>query len=423
MTQRQTLSTKLILSLKPEAKSAEISDGGCPGLRLVVFPTGRKSWIMRFRRPDGRSAKLTLGPFDDGSGIADPAIGRPMTLAIARKFAAAAVLDRLSGQDPAAAKIEAAASEASERSQKAFGALAVDFVLQHAKPRTRRWVETAHFFGFTRDLAIIPDGLADRWATKAVADVTKRDIVALLDEIRNRTVPGAKRRRKEGEISDGVSRAMFARLSTFFKWCIGRGLLERSPMEGLSRPKINPSRDRILSDEEIKRFWTACDQFGYPYGHIFKFLLISGQRLNEVGGLRRDELKGGEWHIPASRTKNRRPHFVPLTPLMNEIIASAPEDRPFVFTVSGIRPARNFGLAKSRLDQLFVAPHWTLHDLRRTAASKLASLAVNQAVTEKILNHVGQSGGLVQIYQRYDFAAERRAALELLESAIRIIIS
>jgi Arm DNA-binding domain len=131
MPERKLLSAKYFQNVKPGFKPIETPDGGCPGLRLVVFSTGRKSWIMRFRRPDGRHAKLTLGPVDFGPGVAMPKIGGPLTLAAARRIAGDVVTQRLVGIDPAAKKIEAQR----ERVENSFGVLAKLFIERHAKPR------------------------------------------------------------------------------------------------------------------------------------------------------------------------------------------------------------------------------------------------------------------------------------------------
>jgi integrase len=220
-----------------------------------------------------------------------------------------------------------------------------------------------------------------------------------------------------------MSRAMFAALSKFYAWLIGRDLVDRSPMIGLAKPKAPASRARVLSDDEIRTFWTATEALGEPFAPLFRLLLLTGQRLNEVAGMRRAEIEGDVWRIPASRAKNHREHFLPLGALARAIIAEAPGD-DLVFSTTGRTAVSGFSKAKARLDALMgeVAP-WRLHDLRRTMAMNLAALGVAPVVTEKALNHVsGVSGGLVGVYQRFDYAAEVRAAVEAWEKRLEEIV-
>jgi integrase len=194
-------------------------------------------------------------------------------------------------------------------------------------------------------------------------------------------------------------------------------------MIGLAKPKAPASRARVLSDDEIRTFWTATEALGEPFAPLFRLLLLTGQRLNEVAGMRRAEIEGDVWRIPASRAKNHREHFLPLGALARAIIAEAPGD-DLVFSTTGRTAVSGFSKAKARLDALMgeVAP-WRLHDLRRTMAMNLAALGVAPVVTEKALNHVsGVSGGLVGVYQRFDYAAEVRAAVEAWEKRLEEIV-
>ncbi len=425
------LTALVVKNAQPDPlRRLEIPDLGCRGLLLLVHPSGKKSWIMRFRGSDQKMVKLTLGSVDLGPGVAKPKIGDPLTLAAARRLAAEVQHKRAQGLDPVREKRRARAAAKTAQTAEAassFGVLARLFIQDHARPRNRGWEETARLLGLDANLAPIPDGLAERWAAKQVSDIAKRDIIALLDECRFNTFPGAIRQRPEGKISDGMSRTMFAVLSTFFKWLVGRDLVERSPLVGLSRPPAPASRDRFLSDQEIRAFWRACEEIGEPFGPALKLLLLTGQRLNEIAGMRWTEIDddGATLRLARERTKKDRAHFVPLGPMARSIIGSVSRKAgsPYVFTTNGRVAIGGFANIKRRLDASMGASDWRLHDLRRTFAERMGKIGVAIHVTEKILNHVsGTMGSIVGVYQRYNYADERRAALEAYEVYLRGVL-
>jgi integrase len=162
-------------------------------------------------------------------------------------------------------------------------------------------------------------------------------------------------------------------------------------------------------------------------------LILTGQRRDEVGGLVWGELDldGGLWTLPAARSKNRREHTIPLAPLAVKILRAQRRfpDSPFLFS-AGEKPPSGFAKAKERLDKSVIKQnggepidHWTLHDLRRTTASGMAKIGVDLPVIEKVLNHVsGSFAGIVGIYQRHDFAAEKRAALDNWAARVAAIV-
>jgi integrase len=177
------------------------------------------------------------------------------------------------------------------------------------------------------------------------------------------------------------------------------------------------ARDRVLEDDEIKAFCHACDYLGYPYGPMFKLLILTGQRRGEVAGMRRSEINLDKrlWTIPRERSKNDKQHLVHLSPLALQIIESIPDLGDALFGT-----VNNFGMIKRRLDVEMTAQHgsavehWTLHDLRRTAASGMAQLNVPPHVVDKILNHTSSAlRGIALVYNRYSYVTERQEALDL----------
>jgi integrase len=239
---------------------------------------------------------------------------------------------------------------------------------------------------------------------------------------------------------------MLTCLSKFFSWLLAQRTIEKNPCDGIERPKPPRPRDRVLTDDEVRWLWMACDQVSEPFGPLLKLLLVTGQRREEVARMRRAELSadGTSWLLSPARTKNKRPHEVPLSPLARQIISGARQivDEPvFVFTTTGRTPVSGFSRIKRRVDAAMLAcarsevedaaldpnsvtlPAWRIHDLRRTVATGLQRLGVPMPVTEKVLNHVsGSHSGIAGVYQRHEYASEKRAALEAWANLLTMIV-
>jgi len=379
----------------PGPTRREIPDRLLPGLYLIVQPSGKKSWAVRYAR-GGRSRKLTLGQY--------PVLG----LAEARKQARAALIAVQAGADPAIEKKAARAKAANGEDR--FGPLVLLFVERHWKTKTRAWREQARLLGVVPaqdnpdKLVFLNGGIAYRWQHYKISDIRKADIIATLDDIVNR---GAR----------VVANRTLAALRKFFNWAVERDLLTASPCAGVKPPSQEKSRDRVLTDDELKAVWNAARARGYPYGPIVQLLILTGQRRNEVAHMRWDELDFGNaiWNLPRTRVKNDVAHTVPLSAAALEILRAVPRiaDSKYVFTTNGIAPFSGFGKAKAHVTEHTGLNDWRLHDLRRTFASGLARLGIQLPVIERILNHVsGSFGGVVGVYQRHSFANEKRAALE-----------
>lgn len=417
------LTAKAVEAAKPDpSRRIEKPDAALPGLYLVIQPSGARSWALRFRR-NGRPAKLTLGPVLDRRDDAPPAtlpLGQPHTLTEARTAARAALQALAEGKDPAASrKAQAAAKADPERDL--VKNLSATFVDRYCKPRNRAWSEVERQF----KAEIIP-----KWGARRIQDIKKREVLDLLDGIVDRGSPVTANR-------------VFATLRRFFNWLVERDVLEASPCDGIKKPTAEQSRDRILTDDEIKLFWKAASSFEYPFGPMWRLLLLTGQRREEVAGMVRKEtvLDGDKplWTIPASRAKNGIAHAVPLSPVAVEIIKALPiiGKAGFYFTTTGDTHVTGYSRSKTRLDATMLAemrkgaidpqsitlPSWTLHDLRRTMASGMARLGINLPVIEKVLNHTsGSFGGIVSVYQHHDFADEKRRALDAWASFVLLLV-
>lgn len=271
---------------------------------------------------------------------------------------------------------------------------AVDLYIKRNSKPGRYWSDLEQMFANF----LVPQ-LGDR---TSVAEITKQDIRKLIDA-----------RLDAGQ--QASARVFFAALNPFFKWCVGRDMIASSPMQDMSPPSKVASRDRVLTDDEIKSFWSFSYKLGWPFCPFYRLLLLTAQRRDEVAGMRRSEidLAKGEWIIPKERTKNGKEHLVHLSPQAIAVLEELPTKTDLVFTTTGTTPLSGFSRAKSSLDVLMppVKP-WRIHDLRRTAATGMAGLGFSPHIVERVLNHMsGAQGGIVGVYQRFEFVSERRQAI------------
>ncbi|MDH6687739.1 integrase [Bradyrhizobium elkanii] len=419
----KALTSAAVKNYRPGKKRREIPDSGCPGLHLVVQPSGAKSWALRYRRPDKRTAKLVLGSVFERDGQEPdtvPVIGGHLTLAAAHRLVGELRHQIAQGRDPGVlhmAERERRRATTLDRAANTFGTAARDFIEQYASKKTRRWEEQARLLGIRPDdLTLIPKGLADRWNKRPIAEIDGHDIYGVVDETRRSGAPGLARR-SEG-LTEARARAMLSCLSRMFRWLVQHRRITHNPCTGVHRPDTPKARDRVLTDSEILKFWSAADAERPEFGAPLKLLLLTGCRLNEVAGMTSGELSDDcmTWNIPGARTKNGRPHLVPLAPRAQEILASAKETaagRNYIFsTTDGMSPVSGWSKIKRRMDQRMEIPPWRLHDLRRTAATGMAEIGIAPHIVEAALNHIsGAKAGVAGIYNRAQYAAEKKAAL------------
>jgi integrase len=202
-----------------------------------------------------------------------------------------------------------------------------------------------------------------------------------------------------------------------FGWAIEHDLAAASPCVGMKAPFPETARDRVLTDHELLLIWQAAGELGGPGGLLVQLLTLTGQRRSEVAGMTWAELDldQGTWTLPAVRVKTGKLHAVPLSGAVLELLQAAPRIGAFVVSMTGARPVSGFSEIKDGIAALLPPdmPAWVFHDLRRTAATGMARLGIGLPVIEKVLNHAsGSFGGIVGVYQRHDFANEKRAALD-----------
>jgi integrase len=363
---------------------------------------------------------------------ADPVVGATLTLAGARRLAAKLSHDIAQGRDPAAHR-----QEERHRSETAltFSQAAKDYV-GHVARSQRRWQETAALLGLRSVDDQILGGLAHRWRDRKVAAITEDDVFRVVDEARSKGTPGIAARTSEP--SEARARAMHSALSAMFNWLKERRQIKTSPLENLKRPKAPAARERVLSDDEIKKFWKATAKLPEPFASALRLMLLTGQRRDEVAGMTRSELSDdlSTWTLPPSRTKNKREHAVPLPAIARDIVAARlaagkklhdmlnADGDQLVFSTTATTPISGWSKMKPRLDRLMgdLLP-WRVHDLRRTAITGMARAGADLAVIERAVNHVsGSFGGIVAVYQKHKFAEEVRDALAAWAKLVAAIV-
>ncbi|HEY8949890.1 MAG TPA: tyrosine-type recombinase/integrase [Rhizomicrobium sp.] len=203
----------------------------------------------------------------------------------------------------------------------------------------------------------------------------------------------------------------FVVLRTFIHWAHRKHYFEQSPMVRMKAPHSYVPRERILTEDELRSVWNAAGDD--DFGRIVKLLILTGQRRGEITGLTGAMVKADTITLPATLTKNGRAHTIPLGARAREILGHARKAHACYFPARGKEtPFNGFSKSKPKLDKRCGVVDWTLHDLRRTFASGLASLRIGLPVIERLLNHVsGTFGGIVGVYQRYDFMPEMEEAI------------
>ena len=460
------LTAASVSTYKPHAKDRrEIPDTGAPGLYLTIQPkpTGARSWALRFRDARGKSSKVKLGAVDltKDAALADesseqkkknsePQVGDPLTLADARMLAAKLQRERARGVDLVARYAKSRQRVAAEKVEAhTFTARAIEFFRDHkskrSQERPRRWRGDARLLGLAWPAGcdpskvepkVIMGSLAALWAKKPVKEITRREIEDIVADAKAKGVPGLAVR--NADVSENRGRKIFACMSVFFSWLARKRHIEIDPTMSIEAPLAPKARNRVLTGAELRWFWLAASSLDFPYGPAASLLLLTGQRLVEVSGMRRSELNedASLWRIPSSRTKNHREHLLALPMAARDIVASVPKiEGGWVFSVTGKGAPTGWSHAKAALDQAMAEiarkergsdaaiDRWVLHDLRRSFATGLQGLGVRTEVIERALNHVsGSFGGIVGTYQHDPLIDDVRDALNRWSRFIALVV-
>jgi integrase len=348
------------------------------GLRLRRGAGGRvlRSFVAQYRRAGG-TRRVLLGSAE-------------VLSATQAREAAKAVLAKVAlGEDPQADK---AAARAKDRIS--FKSIVADYLAMkrdEVRPNSFRQIEACLTGPHFRPLHNMPIDL-----------LTQRDVasclVTIIRERGNTTARGAR-----------------SALSAMFVWAMQQGLVTSNPVIGTRKPSCASPRERVLSDPELIAIWQGSRDD--DFGKIVKLLILLGSRRDEVGGMCWSELDGnGSWTLPAARSKNARAHTLPLPDVAARIIASVPQiaGRDQLFGERSAGGFTNWSKAKRLLDARCTVADWTLHDMRRSAATKMADIGIQPHIIEQILNHQsGHKRGVAGIYNRSSYAREVAAALTL----------
>jgi integrase len=370
------LTTAAIERLK---EPATYWDATLPAFGVRVSKTGVKSFVY-VGRVHRKLKWATLGRFPG------------MSLAAARRRAGDTADGMRQGIDPTAVKRAAKTAP-----REVFEAIADDWLKRdQASNRSHREVRRT-----------IERDVKSRWRGRPIKAITRRDALALIDDIADR-----------GAIT--LARRVHAHLHRLFRWCVGRGILETNPLANVPKPGSAAKRDRVLSDAELVTVWQAAGTLGYPFGPAMQLLMLTAARREEIGALRRSEVAGDVIDLSGARTKNGEPHTIPLSPAGLEIMKNLPSTRgEYLFTTTGTSPISGWSKAKRMLDAAAAEANngtplsaWRLHDLRRSVATGLQKLGVALPVIESVLGHLsGSRAGVVGVYQRHKFDAEKCAAV------------
>lgn len=382
---RRKLTYSFINNYDAPEKRKEIYDEVIDGMAIRITPTGHKSFVYRYRFGD-KVKRYTIGSFPKFS-LAD---ARDKARDLNRKIN--------DGIDP----LEERKEKKKEVEYYTLSALARRFKKRHL-PSLRQ--ATRNEYERILDKEILPV-LGDM----AVEKITRKEIIDLLDEIAID--------RGAGVLSNRVR----AVLSSMYSYGLDRAIVESNPV--LAVPKRNKSenrRDRIYDKDEIRKLWNAFEQQAEPVQSIFKMLLLCGQRSGETRRMKWEHLNANNiWVIPASETKAKRTHHIPLPKMAINIINSLKiltGSTDYVFASQSNRvnnqPVEWLQKAVSRVRKESEVTDFRIHDLRRTAASYMAKIGVGRTVLGKILNHKELAGDdqVTAIYDRHDYMNEKRQAL------------
>ena len=392
---------KYITALKSKEQRYDIREKSGNGFGLRVFPSGEKSFIF-FYTFEGRKRRMTLGSY--------PAL----TLAEARHGHRKALSMLENGRDPGFTK---QMQKIDARISPTVDELVKEYLEKWAKPRKRSWRE---------DERILNKDVVTSFGKRKAKDVTKRDILLLLDKIKERNSPIAANR-------------TLACVRRMFNFAVERDIISVSPCLSVKAPANENRRDRVLSEEEILLFWRGLDDAPMSPGTklALKFQLTTAQRKGEVVSAEWSDinLNSSWWIIPANKSKNKISHRIPLSSLAIQLLQEVKlhsNNSRFLFP-SPIGDSHVTGSAvdhalrkciinlKKWHEEYKEIEAFTPHDLRRSAATRMSELGIFRLVISKLLNHVERS--FTSIYDRHTYDKEKKIALELWAKKLDSIIN
>jgi integrase len=383
-----------IRALKPHDRAYYVSlnDPKYPGLEIRVAPDGRKSWSKRYRTKGGRQRRWTLGTYPT------------VSLTKAHEKATDA------GEDPQAAKEE-------QRGAMTFGTFANVYIEKHAKVKKRSW---------KADEWQLNTYVLSKWKHLPVKGIMRADVRKLLDGIADGDTA------RGGRPAPILANRVRSLLNRLFKFAIGRDEIDMNPVSGTEKNGNERARVRVLTHDEIRTIWQVTEALPLEMKATWRLRLLTAQRSGEINGMQWSELDltTGWWEIPAARTKNAKLHRVPLSApaleLLNEIKVTAdafakehPDSPDACYVLRLARGKRQ----QADAAELFELPDFVGHDLRRTAATRMAELRVPAFNISRVLNHSeGKSDVTGKHYNHYEYDDEKKEALNKWASEVLRIV-
>lgn len=381
----------------PPAERTEVNDGTISGLLLRVGPRGRPTWTLRYT-VKGRGGVTERGKKLAGRKFYRITLGEYPALSLlkARAQAANMLADADNGINP----IERLESVATVK-RGTIAELSEAFLEHHCRGRLRS-ADKAEW--------IMRDYVVPKFGDHAPKQVTRRDIITYLDELKKRASKTATMDTRKW-------------MSVFFNWAMEREYVDFNPVSGVRSPVKSKPRERVLSVEEARAVWNAAQAEPFPSGSLICLLMLTGARLREIGHAQLSWLNRTSacLDIPGEAYKTGDPTIVPLIPEAMKIFEAIPKPPKGPYLISsngGKRPvwtATPEALARIRegaeVELGRKIDRWTIHDLRRTAATHMARLGADEIVVERVLGH--RIGGVKAVYNRYRYIDEKRAALQL----------
>ncbi len=370
----------------PAAGRLELWDADLPGFGLRITPAGQRSWQVMYRI-DGRKRRLTLGSF--------PAL----PLKFARDAARATLKEVAKGNDPAAQRANLRSGALT------FARFAEAYIERYAKREKRTW---------QADARMIEADLLPAWGPRAIDDIRRRDVIEMVERVCARGHPYAANRR-------------LALLRKMFAWGVEVDMVPATPVVGVTPPGREARRQRVLDEAEIGALWRAWSNMAWPFGPLFKLLLLTGQRRNQVASLRLADIGFAQqiWTVPEESGRPGSGHEIPLSTFALEIATSVPRTASdYVFPARG-RPDRHasgFSKAAQRASRLSGVADWRTEDLRRTMAAGMVRLGTPAPVVRNILDRAARTRvGGVEVGDDRSAFEDMRAALETWGERVRAI--
>lgn len=400
---------RFVKSLMPkinQIKHYDVREGSGEGFTITVFPSGEKSFIYIYHF-GGRRRRMTLGKYPH------------MSLADAKKEHRNALKILESNKDPA---IERKHAKQEERSSDTVQTLIDEYIEEWAKPRKRSWKE---------DERILIKDVKPHWGKRKAKDITKRDVILLLETIIKRGAP------------IGANRTL-ACVRRMFNFGVERDLLPTSPCVAVKAPSKENRRERSLSADEIGYFWNGLDQLEKSENDqltlkmsaatklALKLQLVTAQRKGEIVSAEWFEITANVWTIPSEKAKNGKSHRVPLSKLALELLKEIKKlsgDSRWLFPAP-LTLKKDIHMTGEAIDHALrrskkafpKIEDFSPHTLRATAATHMASMRISGETISRILNHA-KKGVTEQHYNQYDYDDEKRHALDAWSRKLSEIIN